>query len=191
MRIWFTQVVNTPDKSVFLTFDDGPEPGITEFVLDELKSYGFKATFFCRGDNAEKYPELLERIKSGGHTIANHSYSHIHSFDMSGKEFAEDVHRCDPVLNTNLLRPPHGSLRLSAWLRLRKEYKIFFWSLNSGDSDMESFNYERSITSLKNRTKPGDIVLFHFCHKHEKETRELLPVYLQWLKDNGYKSNRL
>ena len=110
---------------------------------------------------------------------------------MSGKKFAEDVHRCDPVLNTNLLRPPHGSLRLSAWLRLRKEYKIFFWSLNSGDSNMESFNYERSITSLKNRTKPGDIVLFHFCYKHEKETRELLPVYLQWLKDNGYKSQSI
>lgn len=183
--------VNTSQKAIFLTFDDGPEPEITEFVLDELGKYGFKVTFFCRGDNAEKHPQLLEEIKTQGHAVANHSYSHIHSFDMSGKEFAEDVHKCDSVLETNLLRPPHGSLKLSAWLRLRKDYKIYFWSLNSGDSDMERYDYNRSINTLMTKTKPGDIVLFHFCHKHEKETRELLPEYLKWLAENHYSSQSL
>ena len=179
------------DKCLFLTFDDGPEPGITEFVLDELNRYGFKATFFCRGDNAEKYLQLLERLRKEGHSIANHTYSHIHSYNMGGRQYAEDVHCCDTILKTTLFRPPHGSLKLSAWLRLRKDYKIFFWSLNSGDSDMEHYDYERSISMLKAKTKPGDIVLFHFCHRHEKETRELLPIYLKWLFDNGYKSNAL
>lgn len=183
--------ISTTTRTVFLTFDDGPELGITEFVLDELNKYGFKATFFCRGGNAEKNPLLIERIRQEGHSIANHTYSHIHSYNMGGKEYAKDVHRCDSVLKTKLFRPPHGSLKLSAWLRLRKDYKIFFWSLNSGDSDMERYDYERSICTLKSRTKPGYIVLFHFCHKHEKETRELLPVYLKWLNEHGYKSDAL
>lgn len=183
--------ISTATNVVYLTFDDGPEPGITDFVLEELNRYGFKATFFCRGDNAEKTPLLIERIRQEGHSIANHTYSHIHSYNMGGKEYADDVHRCDSILGTNLFRPPHGSLKLSAWLRLRKDYKIFFWSLNSGDSDMNRYDYDRSINTLKTRTKPGDIVLFHFCHKHEKETRELLPVYLQWLKDKGLKSEKL
>lgn len=191
IRQFMAKKVVTVDYTIFLTFDDGPEPGITEFVLGALKKYGFKATFFCRGDNAEKYPLLLEMMRKDGHSIANHTYSHIHSYNMGGKEYAEDVHRCDTILKTKLFRPPHGSLKLSAWFRLRKDYKIFFWSLNSGDSDMERYDYERSICTLKSRTKPGYIVLFHFCHKHEKETRELLPIYLKWLKDNGYKSDAL
>ena len=151
----------------------------------------FKATFFCRGDNAKQYPLLLERIRNEGHAIANHTFSHIHSFDMNSRKYAEDVHKCDAILKTNLFRPPHGSLRLSAWLQLRKDYKIYFWSLNSGDSDMDSFNYEHSINTLQTKTKQGDIVLFHFCHKHESETRQLLPEYLKWLADNKFISKAL
>lgn len=191
LRTQYTSYLRKSENNVYLTFDDGPEPGITEFVLDVLNKYNFKAAFFCRGDNAEKYPLLLERLLKEGHTVANHTYSHIHSYNVGGRQYTEDVHRCDSILKSSLFRPPHGSLTLSAWLRLRKDYKIFFWSLNSGDSDMERYDYERSICTLKSRTKPGYIVLFHFCHKHEKETRELLPIYLKWLKDNGYKSDAL
>lgn len=183
--------INSSDKVVYLTFDDGPEPNITEFVLDELNKYGYKATFFCRGDNAQKYPELLLRIKEEGHTLASHTYSHIHSYNISSCSYVKDVHKCDSILNTRLFRPPHGSLTLCSWLRLRNKYTIYFWSLNSGDSDMEKYDYNRSIEALKNRTKAGDIVLFHFCHKHERETMELLPEYLRWLKINGYKSDKL
>lgn len=183
--------IPTSGKTIFLTFDDGPEPDITEFVLDELRKYGFKATFFCRGDNAEKNPKLLERIINDGHSVGNHTYSHLHSFKCPTRAYCEDVEKANCVLKTNLFRPPHGSHTLFTFLRLRKKYKSFFWSLNSGDSDMDRYDFNRSINSLKSRTKPGDIVLFHFCHKHEKETRELLPVYLKWLADNGYKSDKL
>lgn len=179
------------NKVVYLTFDDGPEPGITEFVLDELQQYDFKATFFCRGDNAENYPELLRRIKDEGHSVGNHTYSHLHSYECSSKLYCEDVERANRVLNTKLFRPPHGSHTLSTFLRLRMRYKSFFWSLNSGDSDMDRYDYSRSLDNLKKRTKVGEIVLFHFCHKHQKETRELLPVYLTWLAENGYRSNAI
>ena len=181
--------VTTQEKIVYLTFDDGPEIGITDFVLDELRKYNFKATFFCRGDNAENNHSLLERIKSEGHAIGNHTYNHLHSYDYSSSEYCNDVDKADKVLNTLLFRPPHGSLTLAAYLKLIKKYKPYFWSLNSGDSDLLQFDYNRSIDYLKNRTKPGDIVLFHFCKRHEKETRELLPTYLSWLKENNYYSN--
>ena len=176
------------NNNIFLTFDDGPEPGIAEFVLDELGKYGYKATFFCRGDNAEKYPQLMERIRREQHAIGNHTFSHLHAYDSLTSEYIKDVMRADEVLHTSLMRPPHGSLTLHTWLKLRSRFSIFFWSLNSGDSDLKHFNFDRSISTLCSQTKPGDIVLFHFCHRHENETRKLLPAYLKWLYDNGYKS---
>ena len=176
--------IKTAGNVVYLTFDDGPEPGITGFVLDELGKYGFKATFFCRGDNAEKHPELLEQLRTEGHAIGNHTYSHLHAYNVSAKEYLNDVEKADRVLHTSLFRPPHGSLTFRTWWRLRKR-TIVFWSLNSGDSDMERFDYENSMSRLKSKTKPGGVVLFHFCHKHENETKKILPAYLKWLSENG------
>lgn len=183
--------IPSDDKTIYLTFDDGPEPDICEFVLDELKDNRFTATFFCRGDNAEKYPELFNRIVREGHAIGNHTYSHIDSFDNAVTAFVENVAHADEVLKTNLFRPPHGCLTFASFFKLAKKYKCFFWSLNSGDSDMEGYDYSRSINMLKTQTKPGDIVLFHFCRRHEKETYELLPAYLTWLKDNGFHSKAI
>ena len=191
IRHFMISQINSSDKDVYLTFDDGPEPVITEFVLDELNKYGYKATFFCRGDNAQKYPELLQRIKDEGHSIGNHTYSHLHAFDVSAKKYSINVDMAKNILHTNVFRPPHGRLTLGTWLRIHKDNHIYFWSLNSGDSDMEKYDYNRSIGTLKNRTKAGDIVLFHFCHKHSHETMELLPIYLKWLNENLYKSKAL
>lgn len=183
--------VHKRDNIVFLTFDDGPEPGITEFVLDELKKYSFKATFFCRGDNAEKYPELLQRIKNEGHVIGNHTYSHQHAFTCSTKDYCSDVEKANIILNASIFRPPHGSYTLFTYLELKNKFKSYYWSLNSGDSDMEKYDYNRNINSLKSRTRTGDIILFHFCQKHERETRELLPKYLDWLNEQGYTSKSI
>ena len=112
---------------VYLTFDDGPEPGITEFVLKELDKYGFKATFFCRGDNAEKNLELFALLREKGHTIGNHTFSHIHAYDVSAKCYEDDVNHAEEILHTQWLRPPHGSLTFGAWWRLHKKYKLVFW----------------------------------------------------------------
>jgi len=182
----YISTVPSSEKIVYMTFDDGPEEGITEFVLKELEKYGFKATFFCRGDNAEMHPELLKRLQDEGHSIGNHTYNHIHAYETSAKDYTKNVEAADKVLHTSLFRPPHGSLTFATWLRLHKKYQMYFWSLNSGDSDMEVFDYNRSLDNLKTSTKSGDIVLFHFCHRHEKETMQLLPIYLQWLFEQGY-----
>lgn len=173
------------DKSVYLTFDDGPESGITEFVLEELDKYNFKATFFCRGDNAEMSPELMDMIREKGQAIGNHTFRHLHAYNVSTKTYIGDVKKADAILHSSLFRPPHGSLTLRTWWKLRNR-KIVFWSLNSEDSTMERFDYEHAIENLKSNTKAGDVVLFHFCHKHESETRQILPAYLKWLSDNEY-----
>lgn len=184
----YFQVSHIPSKEkvVYLTFDDGPEPGICEFVLDELRKYGFKATFFCRGDNAEHYPELLLRIISEGHSIGNHTYSHLHAFSVSSKQYIDDIERANQVLHSSHLRPPFGCLTLMTWLSLKSKYRIIYWSLGSGDSNLEKFDFEQSYNNLINNSSSGDIVLFHFCNLHEKETSILLPAYCKWLKENNF-----
>ena len=183
--------VSTQGKYVYLTFDDGPEEGITEFVIDELDKYRFKATFFCRGDNAEKNPILMSMLREKGHSIGNHTFGHLHAYNVSSQNYLADVEKADRILHTNIFRPPHACLTLQTWLHLRNKYSIVYWSVNSGDSDMSHYNYNKSIERLKSTTHKGDIVLFHFCHKHEMETRQLFPEYLQWLAEQGFTSKGL
>lgn len=173
-------------KEICLTFDDGPEENITEFVLDTLRQYQAKATFFCRGDNAEKHPDLLKAIVSDGHALGNHTYSHINSFNTPTNEYIADVGKADKLLHAHLFRPPWGSITLPAFIKLARKYKIVYWSLMSGDTNLDKFNLEDSMARLKKLTQPGDVVLFHCCHKHEKETRLLLPLYMKWLQEQGY-----
>lgn len=180
--------IPTDKNEVYLTFDDGPEPEITEFILSELEKYEMKATFFCKGENAEKYSELLQTIRAKGHAIGNHTYSHIHSFKYASKNYVNDVDRADGVLHSHLFRPPWGSLTISSFLRLRDKYKIIYWSLESGDTDLSKFDMHNNMERLKKNTRSGDIVLFHCCKKHQGETKQLLPRYLKWLWDNGYTS---
>lgn len=183
-------LIKTKEKKVYLTFDDGPEPGITEFVLNELEKYSMKATFFCKGSNAEKYPKLMRMILCNEHHVANHTYSHIKAYDISSEEYVKDVEKADEVLHTHIFRPPNGCLRFKAWLKLRKKYKIVYWTIGSGDWLKDNFNKEESMNVLK-KTKSGDILLFHFSNDLQMGTRELLPEYLEWLNMNGYKSEVL
>ena len=187
LHLFEKRSIKCGEKSVFLTFDDGPEPLITEFVINELEKYGFKATFFCRGDNAEKYPKLLELITNKGHALGNHTYSHINSFNTKSKEYCADIEKAATVIHTNLFRPPWGSLTLSAFLCIIRKYNIIYWSLTSGDS-VRDFDKSFYLNRLMSLTKPGDIILFHFCSKHDNVTKLLLPDYLLWLNNEGFKS---
>lgn len=191
MKYCAIRKVENTTKSVYLTFDDGPEPGITEFVLEELNKYGFKATFFCTGKNAEKFPELMEQIKRDGHSVGNHSYGHRHAYELSSRSYVDDIMRADNTLNnTVLFRPPNGCLSLGAWLKLRFNHKIIYWSIASGDWRKETYN-SADCKSVLETTSPGDIILFHFVNEFEYATRQLLPWYLNWLHGNGYKSEAL
>ncbi len=180
--------IPTAERCVYLTFDDGPEEGITEFVVKELDKYGFKATFFCRGDNAEKNPQLMSLLCEKGHSIGNHTYGHLHAYNVSTQSYLADVSKAEAILHTHLFRPPHACLTLPTWLNLRHKYQIIYWTVNSGDSDLGHYNYDNSLSKLKKETRNGAIILFHFCHRHERETRELLPQYLKWLQENGYQA---
>ena len=191
LKLFQVSHIQTKDKVVYLTFDDGPEPGICEFVLDELRKYGFKATFFCRGDNAEQYPELLSRIINEGHSIGNHTYSHLHAYSVSSKQYLDDIEKANQILHAKLFRPSFGSFTLATWLLLKYKYKIIYWSLGSGDSNLDNFDFEHSFCNLITNTSSGDIVLFHFCKLHEKDTRVILPAYCKWLKANGFVSNSI
>ena len=179
--------INKKGEYLFLTFDDGPEPGITEFILNELDKYKFKGTFFCTGKNAELHPELIQLILKRGHLIGNHSYSHKHAYLLNAKAYIEDINKAKEVIPSPIFRPPNGCLLFSAWLYLRKKFKIIYWSIDSGDWRKESFNTNRSLSDLK-RSKAGDIILFHFSQDLSKGTIKLLPIYLNWMDKNGYKS---
>ena len=181
-RITFCQ-----DSEVFLTFDDGPDVDITDFVLNELKKYDFKATFFCCGKNAEKNPHLLDRIKREGHTIANHTYNHLIATEHSASDFISDVEQANKILKTSYFRPPCAIIKLNQWIRLKSKYKFFFWSKNSGDYMESHFDLQKNLQTLF-ETKTGDIVLFHFCKLHANETKQILPVYLEWLHEHKFKA---
>lgn len=173
-------------NAVYLTFDDGPEPGITEFVLDELAKHKAKATFFCAGKNIEKYPALLKRILDEGHSVGSHTYSHINAHRVSCGLYLDDVKRFDAQIETPLFRPPWGALTLRTFFSLRKTKDIVLWHLSSNDFALEEFNLQCAIEKLKKSTKGAQIVLFHFSHRHEKETRQILPLYLEWLSSQEY-----
>lgn len=190
-KVSYLDKIDSSEKKVFLTFDDGPEIGITEFVLDELARFNFKATFFCCGNNAQKYPVLMKRIVAEGHTLGNHTYSHYNAYDVVSKLYVNDVEKADTLLHTKWFRPPYGCLAFGAWTQLRKKYKIVFWSLNSNDSAGDKFNFDKSFKTLTEKTATGEIVLFHFCCKHENETKQILSPYLNWLLKNGFVSKGL
>lgn len=179
------------EKKVFLTFDDGPEEEITEFVLKQLHVHHARATFFCKGENAERLSGLYQMIISQGHAIGNHTYSHIHGFKKGTDEYFEDIEKADKVLHTHLFRPPWGALKLSQFLRIRRKYKIIYWSLVSGDTQLQKFDLTSNLSRLKQKTKKGDVVLFHCCKRHSNETKQILPEYLKWLDTNGYKTDIL
>lgn len=179
--------IKTTSKEVYLTFDDGPEGPITDWVLDQLSLYGCKATFFCKGCNVGLYPVQMDRIKREGHAIGNHTFSHIKSFDVASDIYIKDVERANSILKTHLFRPPWGALTLQSYFKLvRRKYKIVYWSLMSGDTDLNNLDLSNNMKRLYADTKPGDVVLFHACKRHEKETRQILPLYLDWLKNEGY-----
>ncbi len=170
--------VDTKEKFIHLTFDDGPIPGLTEWVLDELKRNNAKATFFCVGDNILKHPDIFERIKKEGHTVANHTMHHIKGFKNNVKDYMAETEKCRDLVQTHLFRPPYGQLKRSQYKALKlKGYKIVFW-------DVISYDYETigEATCLKNsiaRTREGSIVVFHDNVKAEKNLRYTLPLFLK------------
>lgn len=173
------------NNSIFLTFDDGPEPGITEFVLDTLASYKAKATFFCVGDNIEANKSLYERIIGEGHSLGSHTMSHLRGSTASNADYIKEADLFNEKFGTKLFRPPFGQLSLIQLIMLHKKgFKIVLWSCDTKDWKVGEYQENDVVTVLDSIT-PGDIVLMHFSKKHEARTTYILPLILEKIYKKG------
>ena len=172
--------------SVYLTFDDGPTPGVTEFILDRLAEYDAKATFFCLGTNAEQHPHLFRMIVEGGHRIGNHTYSHQKGWNMSLERYLEDVDFANGLLRSDLFRPPYGRITPMQARRIGERYHIVMWDVLS--RDYSQFVSPRScLHNVTRHVRGGSIVAFHDSVKSFRNMRYALPRTLEYLREKGLK----
>lgn len=177
--------IPSDEKTIYLTFDDGPTPGITPRVLDLLFSHNAQATFFCSGRNIENYPSVFEFIQKAGHTIGNHGYDHISGFKTSTKKYYENARKGVVLTQSLLFRPPYGQITPWQIRTLKKEYQIIMWSAMSLDYAAK-YTPAQCIWNVKNNAVPGAIIVFHDSGQAGKTLSEILPGLLEWLNKNNF-----
>ena len=175
-------------RCIYLTFDDGPIPIVTPFVLNILKQYNAKATFFCIGDNVRKHPDIFEHVKNEGHAIGNHTFSHLKGWDTDDKIYLDNFLQADELLDTKLFRPPYGRMKKSQ-LKLLQEAKpgveAIMWNILSADFDV-NITPEKCLDNVLKNTKGGDIVLFHDSLKAKERMEYALPRAMEVWSGEGY-----
>ena len=173
-------------KAVYLTFDDGPIPRVTPWVLDVLDRYGIKATFFMVGDNIRKHPDEFRMVVERGHRIGNHTFNHIRGLSYDINSYLENTDKaCRMMMNTNLFRPPHGYMSPKQYAELKKRYKIIMWDLVTRDYNRK-FTGEQILQKVKKYVRNGSIITFHDSLKSEENIRYALPKAIEWLLEQGY-----
>jgi len=175
------------EKIVYLTFDDGPHPEITEWVLNQLEEYHQKATFFCIGKNVVSFPLVMEKILNKGNALGNHTFSHNKNNVNDNNLFFEDVKKCQKLFDTNLFRPPYGKIKFSQFYKLKKQFKIIFWDVLSFDYD-DKYSGKDCAHFVTKYLRNGSIITFHDSEKAFPRLEIALPIVLEYLKVNGYKS---
>lgn len=177
-------------RSVYLTFDDGPIPEITPWVLDTLDEYGVKATFFCVGDNVQKYPEIFQEILRRGHQVGNHTFHHIKALGKSTSSYMHDVHEAHKLIRSRYFRPPYGHLRFPQTRELSHSFELIMWDVLTRDYNprLSPDDVLRNVTRF---TRNGSIIVFHDSIKSERNLREALPKAISWLLSQGYEFRRL
>lgn len=194
--LWPTLVWHMPrvDKVIYLTFDDGPIPELTDWVLQTLVDFEAKATFFCVGENVEKNPEIFQRVIADGHSIGNHTYNHVNGRNELTSNYLKNIVVCDDAfdkhdLRTNLFRPPYGRFKIGQRKQL-KNRQIVMWDVLSKDYD-QSLNSEVILEKSIQSTKPGSIIVFHDNPKAEQNLKAVLPRYLSFFKEKGFQFKAL
>ena len=177
--------VNTLKKELYLSFDDGPHPRITPYVLETLQVYNAKACFFCVGENVEKYPEVYRDILDGGHTTGNHTYHHLNGWRTTLTGYEQDTDKAAGLIKSRLFRPPYGRITPAQARSLRKQYTLVMWDILSCDYD-EHLNTKRSLNAIKRLSRPGSILVFHDTEKAEANLKKILPETLRYFTDKGY-----
>lgn len=179
---------NRKEKVIYLTFDDGPIPDVTAFVLKTLKSFDAKATFFCIGDNVMKYPDIFEQVKNEGHRIGNHTFNHLKGWENDDQVYLANFKKCQLLTNTNLFRPPYGRIKksqISAIKSANPEMQIIMWDVLSGDFDT-SLSPEKCAGNVIKNTRNGSVVVFHDSLKAFGRLEYTLPLILRHFKEQGY-----
>lgn len=174
----------TPGK-VYITFDDGPIPEVTPWVLDTLEQFNIKATFFMVGQNVERHPELLEEVKRKGHMAGNHTLHHIRGLGISPEDYIADAEACEKYTASGLFRPPHGWLTPSQLKEAKKRYKVVMYDLVTRDYS-KKVNADKILDNVKELTRDGSIIVFHDSLKSYDKLKTALPQALRWLQDQGY-----
>ncbi len=180
-----TWKMDRKEKVLYLTFDDGPIPEVTPWVLETLQKFNAKATFFCIGQNAKKHPEILKNILDAGHTVGNHTMHHLNGWKSTCKEYSQDVMDCKKFIDSSLFRPPYGKIKISQVSALKKEFKIIMWDVLSKDYD-RSLNGDACFERIKRKSRNGSIIVFHESLKAEESLRFALPETLKYFSQSGF-----
>jgi peptidoglycan/xylan/chitin deacetylase (PgdA/CDA1 family) len=177
--------MDASEHSVYLTFDDGPIPEATPFILDTLKEFNAKATFFVVGENVKRHPELLERIIAEGHRVGNHTYNHLGSLRHLTSTYMKNVEKCNELIQSDLFRPPHGWMLHLLYNLCARKYKIVMWDLVTRDYShlLNAFDVLRNVVLY---ARNGSIITFHDSLKSIEKLRYALPASLRYLQDQGY-----
>jgi len=202
-KLFRNQVWNFPtkEKNIYLTFDDGPTPRITDWVLNTLEAYNAKATFFCIGKNIEQHPEIFQHIIEQGHVIGNHTYNHLNGWKTSTEVYLQSILKTETFINQTsnlkaltpnlLFRPPYGKIKPSQTkLLIEHNYKVIMWSVLSGDFDT-SITVEKCLNNVIDTTKNGSILVFHDSEKAFDKLKIVLPKVLEYFSKKGYVFKRI
>lgn len=177
--------MDTDVKAVYLTFDDGPIPEATPFILDTLARFGVHATFFMVGDNVRKHPDLYRQVVAAGHRIGNHTFNHMGGFKHTVATYNANAQKADALLHTNLFRPPHGWMRPDQYFWLGRRYRIVMWDLVTRDYS-KWMTAEEVLNNVKRYARNGSIITFHDSLRSIDKLHYALPEAIKWLKEQGY-----
>ncbi|MDE5720479.1 MAG: polysaccharide deacetylase family protein [Paramuribaculum sp.] len=172
-------------KVVYLTFDDGPIPRVTPWVLDLLDAEGIKATFFMVGDNVRRYPEVFEEVKRRGHSYGNHTMHHLQGFKVTSMTYMRDITEADRLIDSHLFRPPHGIIRWGQAKAIKSRYNIVMYDLVTRDYS-KRLRPNQVFDNVRRYARPGSIIVFHDSLKAERNMMAALPLAIKWLKNEGY-----
>lgn len=179
-------------KKIYLTFDDGPHPTVTPFVLDHLATYQAKATFFCIGKNVKENPGVYTRLLNEGHAIGNHTYNHLHALKTEDAVYFQNIHEASKLIDSTMFRPPYGRITRFQAKQIQEKmgYKIIMWSILSGDFDLD-LSGERCYRNVIKHAEPGSVIVFHDSEKAFDRLRYALPLVLETLASKGFTFERL
>ncbi|HTN46051.1 MAG TPA: polysaccharide deacetylase family protein [Flavipsychrobacter sp.] len=185
--IWRMRV----DDAVYLTFDDGPHPEATTFVLDTLKEYFAQASFFCIGKNVAAHPSLYQRIMDEGHAVGNHTYNHLNGWKTPNDIYLKNILKASKEMKSRLFRPPYGRIKISQSRRLiQRGWKVYMWDVLSADFDMD-ITPEQCLENVLTHIEPGSIVVFHDSEKAFPRMKYALPEVLKYCREKGWKMKKL